>query len=109
MLVALLHWYYDENHLLHVKKQMEEMGAPVIKAAWIECYSIWVAFEGCHRIRAAKELNLCPIFEDITNFEDLKLSDITEISYGDDYLLGQIVDDAVAAVNRGEFIEFDFD
>jgi hypothetical protein len=109
MMVALLHWHYSEEHLEEVKKQMIEMGAPTIKAAWMECWNLWVAFEGCHRIRAAKYLGIVPIFENIEDFEDLKLSDIgVDVECcEDDYLLERIVDDACKSVNNNEFVEFE--
>lgn len=67
MEIALLHNYYTEKHLNEVKAEMVKRGAPVIRAIWSECYGMWLAVEGCHRIRAAKELGLTPIINDISN------------------------------------------
>ena len=58
--IALVHDHYDQEHLNEVKKQMLTLGAPKIKAVWMECYNMYAALEGCHRIRAAKELGLTP-------------------------------------------------
>lgn len=65
--IALFHSHYDKNHLEEVKEIMKTKGAPVIRAIWSELYGMWLAVEGCHRIRAAKELGLTPIIKDISN------------------------------------------
>ena len=61
MKIILVHDDYDEQHLIAVKNEMQTLGAPKIHAVWMECYCAWQALEGCHRIRAAKELGLTPI------------------------------------------------
>jgi hypothetical protein len=66
MQIALLHKHYNEDHLEAVKVEMEKRGAPVIRAIWSEAYEMWMAVEGCHRIRAAKELGLTPVIKDIS-------------------------------------------
>jgi hypothetical protein len=58
MQIALLHKHYNGNHLEAVKTEMQNLGAPVIRAIWSETYGMWMAVEGCHRIRAAKDLGL---------------------------------------------------
>ncbi|HOV70373.1 MAG TPA: hypothetical protein PLZ84_08635 [Clostridia bacterium] len=65
--IALMHAEYDKKHLEEVKKIMEVKGAPTIRAIWSDMYGIWLAIEGCHRIRAAKELGLTPIIKDVSN------------------------------------------
>jgi len=67
MQVALYHKSYNEQHLAEVKVEMQKRGAPVIRAIWSEVYEMWMAVEGCHRIRAAKDLGLTPIIKDISN------------------------------------------
>ncbi len=69
MEIALFHKHFDEEWLTHVKTQMLELGAPEIKCIWSEIYGMWLAIEGCHRLRAAKELGITPIIIDITNDE----------------------------------------
>ena len=65
--IALLHKHYDEQHLEEVKTEMASLGAPVIRCIWSELNNMWMAVEGSHRIRAAKDLDLMPIITDITN------------------------------------------
>jgi len=77
MTIALLHNHYDKNHLDTVKSQMLELGAPTIKAVWDDCYGIWAALEGSHRIRAAKELGL-PINIEAIDLEQIGDLDVTE-------------------------------
>lgn len=67
MSIALFHSHFDQEHLDSVKNEMIKMGAPKIRAIWSESYDMWLAVEGCHRIRAAQELGLTPIIIDITN------------------------------------------
>ena len=50
---------------------MATLGAPVIKAVYMDCYDLYAALEGCHRIRAAKELGLTPIIEEVKYSDDL--------------------------------------
>ena len=66
MEIALYHKHYTEQHLAEVKTEMTKRGAPVIRAIWSECYGMWLAIEGCHRIRAAQELGLKPVIKDIS-------------------------------------------
>jgi hypothetical protein len=70
MKVALVHDHYDAAHLEAVKAEMATMGAPVIKAVYMECYDLYAALEGCHRIRAAKELGLVPIIDEVEYSDD---------------------------------------
>lgn len=67
--IALYHKSYNQEHLDEVKAEMETLGAPTIKAIWSECYGLWLAIEGCHRIRAAKELGLTVTIEDVSEDE----------------------------------------
>ena len=73
MNMILFHNDYDKEHLEEVKSEMKVLGAPTIKAVYDECYGTWFAVEGCHRIRAAKELGLTPIIEDVTNQETVAM------------------------------------
>jgi hypothetical protein len=76
MKIALLHNHYNQKHLDDVKKEMNILGAPTIKVVWMACYDCYAAIEGCHRIRAAKELNLMPVIEEIDY--DEKISDLVD-------------------------------
>jgi hypothetical protein len=71
MEVLLMHDYYDKDHLENVKKTMETMGTPTIKAFLDPAYDIYIAMEGCHRLRAAKELGLTPIFDLVEYTDDI--------------------------------------
>ena len=48
----------DPTHLAAVKKEMEKLGAPDIRAYWDG--EKYIGLEGSHRARAAKELGLTP-------------------------------------------------
>ena len=73
MYIALLHGHYSEEHLKAVRTEMETLGAPTIKAIYNEVEGVWMACEGCHRIRAAKELGIAPIIEDVTECETVTI------------------------------------
>lgn len=66
----------DSEHLNEVKAEMKEMGAPSIKAVWMECWGSWVALEGSHRITAAADLGLTITIEEI-EYSDKAVVDIT--------------------------------
>lgn len=70
MKVALIHSQYDEGHLEAVKADMIKMGAPIIKAVWMDHLDCYAALEGCHRIRAAKELGIVPVIDAI-DYDDV--------------------------------------
>lgn len=65
MRIILAHAHYSTEHLVEVAEQMRSLGAPTIKAVWLEGYGEWQALEGCHRIRAAKALGLVPVIEPV--------------------------------------------
>lgn len=71
-----MHEHYDEKHLEKVVAEMKKLGAPTIKAVWMECYGHFAALEGCHRIRAAKCLGFEPEIEEIEYSEDDTLEDV---------------------------------
>ena len=71
MTIALVHGHFNQDHLDEVKNEMSILGAPTIKAVWMEQYDMYVAIEGCHRIRAAKELGLTPVIDEIEYSEEL--------------------------------------
>jgi len=65
MRIALVHDHFDEAHLAEVIEEMKTLGAPTIKAVWMECFNHWAALEGCHRIRAAAALGLTPEIDEV--------------------------------------------
>ena len=75
MQIALLHKHLSPAHLELVKAEMVKLGPPTIKAVWMECYDLWAALEGCHRIRAAAELGL-PVEIDEVEYSDKTLAEL---------------------------------
>jgi hypothetical protein len=106
MLVSLIHAHYDRDHLESVKKEMEKMGAPKIKAIYVECHDIVMALEGCHRIRACKELGLVPEF-DFLDYDTVCNLDVTDKSLGLDVdMPGTTIENLVDDCHRRELIAF---
>ena len=97
MKIALIHNHYDEAHLAAVIEEMKTLGAPVIKAVWMECYGHYAALEGCHRIRAAKALGLVP------EIEDVEYSDELVEGMQDNMTIAQVADSS----NESEVISFE--
>lgn len=95
MRIALVHDHFDEAHLAEVIEEMKTLGAPTIKAVWMECFNHWAALEGCHRIRAAKALGLTP--------------EIDEMGYSDDPcdVDGMTVAEVADRSRESEVIEFE--
>ena len=69
--IALTHKHYTDEHLAEVTEEMKTLGAPAIRCIWSEMYGIWMAVEGCHRLRAAYELGLTPTIIDISDDEQV--------------------------------------
>ena len=101
MKIALVHAHYDQPHLDDVRREMALLGAPTIKAVWMECYDCYAALEGCHRIRAAKELGLVPVL-DVVEYSDKKISEIFGADFENDYMVSEICD----AANNSKMVEF---
>lgn len=91
MKVALVSEIFDVEHLKSVKNEMIAKGAPSIHAVWMECYDMYVALEGCHRIRAAKELGLTPEIIEVDYSDDMA-STIDGYDGDDDYTISSICD-----------------
>jgi hypothetical protein len=51
MRIALVHNHYEQDHLDLVVKEMRTLGAPVLRAVWMDCWGMWAALEGCHRLQ----------------------------------------------------------
>lgn len=101
MKVALVHKHYDEKHLEEVKADMVIRGYPAIHAVWMEAYNLYAALEGCHRIRAAKELGLTPKIIEV-EYSDEMASTVLGYDGDEDYTISSICDDA----NKAVIIEF---
>ena len=94
MKIALMHSHYDADHLAGVKAQMATLGAPVIRAVWMECYGHWAALEGAHRIRAAADLGLVPTIQEIEYSEATTLADLGCDDAGEGYTVAEIAGDS---------------
>ena len=97
MKIALVHSHYDGEKLQRVIKEMEVLGTPEIHAVWMEVYDHWVALEGCHRIRAAKELGLIPEIIEV-EYSDEMASSALGYDGDEDYPISEICDDSNNAV-----------
>jgi hypothetical protein len=100
MTIALVHDHFDDAHLDDVIAEMKTLGAPTIKAVWMECYDRYQALEGCHRIRAAKALGLVPSIEEVEYSDDMVSTVIGDVD--DDYPISSYCDDTY----RNTAIEF---
>lgn len=96
MNIALVHAHYSEEHLEEVKSEMATLGAPKIHAVWIECYNLYAALEGCHRIRAAKELGLTPEIIEV-EYSDEMCSTVLGYDGEEDYAISEICDNSYKA------------
>lgn len=102
MNIILLHAHFDDNHLEAVKDEMKTLGAPTIKAVWSDCYDAWVALEGCHRIRAAYDMGITPIIEEIEYRDDITMVEVG-VEIEDDCTISEVVGDAW----QSEMVEFE--
>ncbi|NBK25823.1 MAG: hypothetical protein EOM68_27890 [Spirochaetia bacterium] len=103
MEIALVHKHYSETHLSDVMAEMQTLGAPAIRAIWSECYGLWLAVEGCHRIRAAKALGLEVVIDDVSDDETVTIEqDGEQVELAVEDLLEELQDNAP----RTEIISF---
>jgi hypothetical protein len=95
MTIALLHKHYSEEHLAEVMEQMKELGAPTVRAIWSDLYGLWLAVEGCHRIRAAVELGEKVEIVDVSGEESIEIQEDGEmVSCKVEELLEELNDNA---------------
>ena len=102
MKIALSHDHFDAAHLAAVKAEMQTLGSPVIRAVRMECWGIWVALEGCHRIRAAKELGLLPVIYEVEYSDTVTTDDLGLDMGGDSWTVAELADRG----NETEVMEF---
>ncbi len=102
MNLILPHSYFDQKHLEEVISEMKTKGAPIIKAVDTG-EGVWVALEGSHRIRAAKELGLIPVIDEIEYSEELTTDDVIPGQYQDNWTIAEIVEKAY----QSEIVEFE--
>jgi len=106
MQIVLLHKHFSEKHLIAVKNEMQLLGPPIIQAIWSECYGMWIATEGCHRIRAAHQLGLIPKIEDVTESERVIIQ-IDGIDEEVDTL--ELLEELQDTAYQSEIVDFDED
>ena len=94
MQIALIHSEFSADHLAAVVESMKALGAPVIKAVWMEAFGHFAALEGCHRIRAAAELGLTPIIEEIEYSEETTTADLGLDFGGDSWTVAELADES---------------
>jgi hypothetical protein len=92
MNIILPHDHFDAAKLGTVKAEMRALGAPVIKA--VNCGEFFVALEGSHRIRAAKELGFELFIEEVEYSETATTDEIVPGSYDDCWTIADVVDSA---------------
>ena len=102
MNIILPHTEFSADKLEGVKAEMNRLGAPTIKAVWMDTYGAWVALEGSHRIRAAKELGLIPNIDSVEWSDELTTDDVVPGSYDDCWTIEQVCD----AAYKNEMIGF---
>jgi hypothetical protein len=92
MIIIPPHGLDENNHLDQVIADMRQMGAPVIKAVWLEAYVAWMALEGSHRIVAAKRLGLEPQIEAVEYDPEATTDELVPDSYQDTHTLEELAD-----------------
>ena len=100
MKTILMHNEYREEHLAAVIEQMRTLGAPTLRAVWIEAYGAWMLLEGCHRARAAKALGLSINIDAVEFVAEMTTTDLG-LDCQDEMTMEELVDDA----HRREMVE----
>jgi hypothetical protein len=90
MEIVLMHKHFDEQHLAKVMGEMRTLGAPVIRAVHLEG-NLWVALEGCHRLRAAEKLGLVPVLEEVEYSDTITAFDLG-LDFQENYTISELVD-----------------
>lgn len=90
MEIALFHKHYNQKHLDAVRAEMLTLGAPKIRCIWDAAHEVWLAVEGCHRLRAAHDLGIEPVIIDVTENETVTVQideedrDVNTLELADD-------------------------
>ena len=95
MNIILAHDHCDPDHLVAVRDEMERLGAPVIKAVWMDCWGAWCALEGCHRLRAALDMGLMPKIEEVPYDDTTTVLDLG-LDFQDEFRVCAIVEGGYA-------------
>lgn len=101
--ISLYHDHYDAQHLTEVKAQMQTLGTPQIRAIRDDVHGLWLAVEGCHRLRAAQELGLTPNIIDISDDEKVTIQDD-----GDDVevSVSELTAELISTAHRRQYLSF---
>lgn len=78
--ILLFHDHFDPQQLDKVQTEMQTLGAPTIRCIWSEMWGLWLAVEGCHRLRAAQALGLTPVIKDVSNQKTVSIQCDGEIT-----------------------------
>lgn len=96
--VVLIHKEYSQDYLLKVIEKMKELGVPMIRAFYDEFEDVYIAVEGCHRIRAAKALGIEPewIILDLDEYYDMDVEEPewSDIDFGGGTTFGDFYNNA---------------
>jgi len=96
MQIILPHNHFDAQHLAAVESKMRTLGAPTIKAVWMDAHDAWVAIEGSHRLRAAAALGITPIIDEVEWSDTVTTDEVVPGQYADTWTIEQICDGAHA-------------
>lgn len=89
MIINLVHKHFSQSKVDSIKAEIATMGTPVIKAVDLGDDE-YQALEGCHRIRACKDLGITPELE-IIDYSEKSVFDY-ELDFQDDRSIAEIVD-----------------
>jgi hypothetical protein len=89
MIIRLAHAHFNEKHLDEVKNEMHELGNPTIRVLELDD-DLYLAVEGCHRIRAAFDLGLTPKIE-VLDYDVVKNDNAQEYGYDNDTELDNVL------------------
>jgi hypothetical protein len=92
MRIALYHAHYNEDRLASVTAEMLRLGAPKVKAVWSTTIDAWAALEGAHRLRAASELGLVPVIEQVPYSATLRLREDLDLDVEEDLSTAYVAD-----------------
>lgn len=108
MKIVLLHGV-DTDKLAAVKGEMEKLGAPTVKAVWMDSYQMYFALEGTHRLTAAHELGLIPEIQEIEWSEEATTSEVAPGSFPDDeWVISDLIDHMTRDLNSNRTTSLEF-
>lgn len=100
--IILLHRHFFADHLEAVKSEMLVLGAPTIRAVWNEGLGVWIALEGCHRLRACVELGIEPVVKEVEFTPESMVIEDLGLKLEDEMTLEELIDQ----IMRFRFVTF---